>query len=177
MLCEGAFRFWWGWLSTTICSWYALHCYFPNSGLIHFRLLADQLLAIDEHKQLGYSDSVSVILAVERTGSVISTAGLIMSCAFGGLMLSQTLILAQFGFVLCFGVLLDTFLLRTVLVPAVLTLAGPTVAWWPGGGTTAPKAKQHAAAAGATDGVMAGHGSMVNEQQRQRLLNRVAGDV
>jgi RND superfamily putative drug exporter len=38
--------------------------------------------------------------------------------------------LYQFGFALAFGILLDTFLVRGLLVPAIVQLAGPA-SWWP----------------------------------------------
>lgn len=53
-----------------------------------------------------------------------------MAFAFGGLMLSSTMVLCQFGFLLAGSVLFDTFVVRTLLVPAVLVLAGP-VNWYP----------------------------------------------
>jgi putative drug exporter of the RND superfamily len=46
-------------------------------------------------------------------------------------MFSSELVLNEFGFMLCFAVLVDTFIVRTMLVPAILHLAG-NVNWWPG---------------------------------------------
>lgn len=85
---------------------------------------------IVEYRQLGYTNRAAITKGVYRTGSIITGAGLIMAISFGGLMLSQMMVLDSFGFILCFAVLLDTFVVRTLFVPAVLFLAG-NVNWWP----------------------------------------------
>jgi uncharacterized membrane protein YdfJ with MMPL/SSD domain len=53
-----------------------------------------------------------------------------MAVAFSGLFLSEALILNQVAFFLVFAVLLDTFVVRTVLVPILMGVAGKH-AWWP----------------------------------------------
>ena len=65
-----------------------------------------------------------------RTGGVITTAGVIMVLAFGSLLLSTQMLLVQAGFFLSFSVLLDTFVVRSLLVPAIMVLLGP-YHWWP----------------------------------------------
>ena len=54
-----------------------------------------------------------------------------MAVAFSGLMLSSVLILVQFGFILALGVLIDTFIVRAILVPSIMSLLGK-FNWWPG---------------------------------------------
>eukprot|EP00456_Euglypha_rotunda_P063103 TRINITY_DN5327_c0_g2_i3.p1 TRINITY_DN5327_c0_g2~~TRINITY_DN5327_c0_g2_i3.p1 ORF type:complete len:117 (+),score=20.13 TRINITY_DN5327_c0_g2_i3:101-451(+) len=54
-----------------------------------------------------------------------------MFIAFAGLMFSSELALNQYGFFLAFAVLVDTFVVRTLLVPAIMGLAG-AANWWPG---------------------------------------------
>jgi RND superfamily putative drug exporter len=83
-----------------------------------------------EYRKSGYSDRTAIVLAVGQTGGIISAAGLVMALAFGGLMLSSTMTLVEFGFLLAFAVMVDTFVIRTLLVPAILFLAGP-VNWYP----------------------------------------------
>jgi len=73
----------------------------------------------------------AVILALAQTGPVISAAGSIMALAFTGMFFIPNLFLNQTGFVFILGVLVDTFVVRTTLVPAVLSWAG-WLNWWPG---------------------------------------------
>eukprot|EP00466_Bigelowiella_natans_P011557 jgi/Bigna1/89746/estExt_fgenesh1_pg.C_540141 len=70
-------------------------------------------------------------LIIERSEvSIITAAGIIMAIAFGGMLFSTTDTLNQIAWILFSSVLFDTFVVRTVLVPAVLTLAA-RVNWWP----------------------------------------------
>merc|ERR1711964_656580 len=63
-------------------------------------------------------------------GGVISGAGVIMSLAFSGLWFSGKLLLQQFGVLLITSVLFDTFVVRTVLVPALMLIM-QRWNWWP----------------------------------------------
>jgi uncharacterized membrane protein YdfJ with MMPL/SSD domain len=73
------------------------------------------------------------ITGLVKTGAIITAAGLIMTIAFAGLLLSTSALLVQFGFMLCFAVLLDTFVVRTALVPAIMHVAGLfSLNWYPG---------------------------------------------
>lgn len=71
-----------------------------------------------------------VIRTLTSTGGVITAAGLIFAASMGGLMFSSISTVVQGGFVIGVGVLLDTFLVRTITVPAVATLVG-RANWWP----------------------------------------------
>jgi RND superfamily putative drug exporter len=70
-----------------------------------------------------------VIRTVGSTGGVITAAGLIMAASMFGLVFSSLSNVVQGGFVLGTGLLLDTFLVRTVTVPAIAVLVGKTN-WW-----------------------------------------------
>eukprot|EP00929_Paragymnodinium_shiwhaense_P012797 TRINITY_DN120695_c0_g1_i1.p1 TRINITY_DN120695_c0_g1~~TRINITY_DN120695_c0_g1_i1.p1 ORF type:complete len:930 (-),score=118.60 TRINITY_DN120695_c0_g1_i1:83-2872(-) len=85
---------------------------------------------IFEYRRLGFTDREGIVYGVAKTGSIISGAALIMALAFSGLMMSPKLMLQQFGFVLIVSVLLDAFVVRTVLVPALMLSAGDWN-WWP----------------------------------------------
>lgn len=63
-----------------------------------------------------------VLHALMKTGSIISTCGIIMAGSFVTLMSGSLMGMVQMGFALAFGVLLDTFIVRPVLVPAYLIL-------------------------------------------------------
>ena len=79
--------------------------------------------------RLGFHDGVR--LAVGRTGGVISSAGLIPAGTFAALMTLPRRDLFQLGFAVAFGVLLDTFIVRPILVPAIVLLLGRWD-WCPG---------------------------------------------
>lgn len=66
----------------------------------------------------------AIVLALEQTGPVISAAGLIMALAFTGMFLLENIFLNQIGFIFIVGIVVDTFVVRTVLVPAILSWAG-----------------------------------------------------
>lgn len=68
---------------------------------------------------------------VSKTGSVISSAGLILAGTFLVLATLPIQVLVQFGVVTCIGVIIDTFIVRPLLVPAITTVLG-RYAFWPG---------------------------------------------
>jgi putative drug exporter of the RND superfamily len=63
--------------------------------------------------------------ALARSGGVISSAGVILAGTFAVLMTQPIRELFQFGFAMAVGILLDTFLVRAMLVPAIVKLLGP----------------------------------------------------
>ncbi|MCW2652474.1 MAG: putative rane protein MmpL family [Mycobacterium sp.] len=71
-----------------------------------------------------------VIRTVGSTGAVITSAGLIFAASMFGLLFASISMMVQAGFVLGMGILLDTFLVRTVTVPAIAALVG-RANWWP----------------------------------------------
>ena len=71
-----------------------------------------------------------VIKGVTVTGSVITSAGIVLAATFGVLGLLPLVPLAELGFAVAFGVLLDTIIVRSVLVPALVHTIGPKI-WWP----------------------------------------------
>ncbi|MFM9035288.1 MAG: RND family transporter [Mycobacterium sp.] len=71
-----------------------------------------------------------IIRTLSSTGGVITAAGLIFAASMWGLLFSSIGTVVQGGFVIGAGILLDTFLVRTVLVPALATLLG-RANWWP----------------------------------------------
>jgi RND superfamily putative drug exporter len=71
-----------------------------------------------------------VIRTLSSTGGVITAAGLIFAASMWGLLFSSIGTVVQGGFVIGVGILLDTFLVRTVTVPAIAALVG-RASWWP----------------------------------------------
>lgn len=95
--------------------------------------------AREESIRHGTRDGVLRALAV--TGGVITSAGLVLAATFGALTVLPLVILTQLGFLVGFGVLLDTFVVRSLMVPAAVRLIGDRV-WWPSRlakGPTAPE--------------------------------------
>ncbi|CAN5416273.1 sulfolipid-1 RND transporter MmpL8 [soil metagenome] len=73
---------------------------------------------------------LGVIRTVGATGGVITAAGLIFAATMFGLLFSSVSTMVQAGFVVGVGLLLDTFVVRTITVPAMATLVG-RANWWP----------------------------------------------
>jgi len=71
-----------------------------------------------------------VIKGLTVTGGVITSAGIVLAATFGVLGVLPLVFLAQLGFAVAFGVLLDTMIVRTILVPAMVHDIGGKV-WWP----------------------------------------------
>jgi RND superfamily putative drug exporter len=84
--------------------------------------------AREETIKHGTRDGILRALAV--TGGVITSAGIVLAGTFSVLAVLPLVFLTEIGFVVAFGVLLDTFLVRSVLVPALVLETGPKV-WWP----------------------------------------------
>lgn len=72
-----------------------------------------------------------ILRALSTTGGVITSAGLVLAGTFAVLATLPLVMMIQLGFVVAFGVLLDTFLVRAVLVPALTLRFGDTM-WAPG---------------------------------------------
>ena len=68
--------------------------------------------------------------ALARTGPVITSAGLILAGTFSALMTLPLADLVQLGFAVAAGVLIDTFITRTLIVPALVSIVGRW-SWWP----------------------------------------------
>jgi RND superfamily putative drug exporter len=71
-----------------------------------------------------------VIRTVGATGGVITSAGVIFAASMLGLVFGSVATMVQAGFIMGAGLLLDTFLVRTILVPALAVLVGQAN-WWP----------------------------------------------
>jgi RND superfamily putative drug exporter len=70
------------------------------------------------------------VRALSSTGAVITSAGILIAAVFAVLGVLPVVALTQIGVIVCIGVLLDTMVVRTVLVPALVFLTGDRF-WWP----------------------------------------------
>jgi RND superfamily putative drug exporter len=82
----------------------------------------------EESIKIGTREGTLKALAV--TGGVITSAGIVLAATFAALGIIPLVFLAELGFAVAFGVLLDTMLVRSVLVPALTHDIGKKV-WWP----------------------------------------------
>ena len=73
---------------------------------------------------------VGMTKGVTVTGGVITSAGIVLAATFSVLGILPLVFLAELGFAVAFGVLLDTLLVRSILVPALVHSIGPKI-WWP----------------------------------------------
>ncbi|MDN5790612.1 MAG: MMPL family transporter [Micrococcales bacterium] len=71
-----------------------------------------------------------MLRALAATGGVITSAGILLAAVFAVLGVLPLVVLAQIGVIICIGVLLDTMVVRTLLVPAIAIVLGDTF-WWP----------------------------------------------
>jgi RND superfamily putative drug exporter len=85
---------------------------------------------IREERRRGLATSDAVITGLEKTGGVITSAGLILAGTFAALMALELEALFQVGFTVSLGLLVDAFIVRTFLVPSIALLLGERN-WWP----------------------------------------------
>ena len=98
--------------------------------------------AREETPEHGTRDGI--VRAVSATGAVITSAGIVLAAVFCVLGVLPLIVLTQVGIIVGIGILLDTFVVRTVIIPALFTLIGPRIWWpalrephlWAGGGAT-----------------------------------------
>jgi RND superfamily putative drug exporter len=84
--------------------------------------------ARQESREHGTNEGM--LRALTATGGVITSAGILLAAVFLVLGVLPLVVLAQLGTIICVGVLLDTLLVRTVLVPALAWQLGDRF-WWP----------------------------------------------
>jgi len=84
----------------------------------------------DAYRRLGETRA-ALAEGLEETAGIITSAALIMISIFTAFGFTRLTATREFGLGLAFAVLLDATLIRVVLVPAVMVLAGPLNWWWP----------------------------------------------
>jgi RND superfamily putative drug exporter len=81
-------------------------------------------------ESIAHGTREGVLRGLRLTGGIITSAGLVLAATFTALAVIPVLFLAQLAFIVAFGVLLDTFAVRSFLVPALGYDIGRTI-WWP----------------------------------------------
>ncbi|WP_329108716.1 MMPL family transporter [Micromonospora sp. NBC_01699] len=128
--------FQWGWLGSV----FGVHdpgpvlSFLPTILIgILFGLAMDYQLFLVSGMREAYAHGASARVAVRRGlhagRTVVTAAAIIMIAVFGGFIFSHTTMIRSLGFGLAFGVLADAFLVRMLLIPAVMHLLGRS-AWW-----------------------------------------------
>ena len=82
------------------------------------------LTRIREEATKGAPLKEAITTAIERTGGIITAAAVILAGSLGALMISNNLLLKEFGFAFFYSILIDAMIMRTYVVPAVMSLMG-----------------------------------------------------
>ena len=84
---------------------------------------------IKEARASGYSEREAVAVGLEHTGAVVTAAAILLAVAIGVFSTSSISFIQQVGIATAFGVLIDAFVVRTLLVPSLMALLGKWN-WW-----------------------------------------------
>ncbi len=121
-------------VNTTVFGFAATSPSLPLFGFIFLVALGCDynifLMARVREEALGHGTREGTRRGLSATGGVITSAGIILAGTFAVLGVLPLVTLAEIGFVVAFGVLLDTFVVRSVLIPALVMDVGPAW-WWP----------------------------------------------
>jgi putative drug exporter of the RND superfamily len=88
------------------------------------------LISRAREETIQHGSRQGILRALAVTGAVITSAGIVLAGTFSVLAVLPLTFLTELGFVVAFGVLLDTFLVRSILVPAI-ALDMDKKFWWP----------------------------------------------
>ncbi|MEV6162656.1 MMPL family transporter [Streptomyces sp. NPDC052052] len=88
------------------------------------------LMSRVREETLRHGTRQGILRGLIATGGVITSAGVVLAATFAALLVIPLAFLAQVAFIVAFGVLLDTLVVRSLLVPALVRDIGPNV-WWP----------------------------------------------
>jgi RND superfamily putative drug exporter len=126
----------WGGMSTEWLLPIFLFCALMGLGVDYDIFLVSR---IREEVLKGKSDEEAIEHAVKATGTIITLCGAVMASAFGSMMISSSLELKEFGFVLFLAIILDATLMRLVIVPAIMVLMKKYNWWMPFAGQKGQK--------------------------------------
>jgi uncharacterized membrane protein YdfJ with MMPL/SSD domain len=89
------------------------------------------LTRIKEARDSGIEDREAVAVGLQRTGRIVTAASVLLAVALGAFLLSKMIFLKQLGLGAAVAVLVDAFVVRTLLVPALMALLGRWNWWQP----------------------------------------------
>ncbi len=90
------------------------------------------LTRIREERHKGMSSRDAIVEALDWTGGIITALAIIMGSAISMMMISSTMMLREMGFAIAFAIMLDAMVVRTYIVPAMMTILGERAWWAPG---------------------------------------------
>ena len=82
------------------------------------------LTRIREEAAKGQKLNDAIVHAIQQTGGIITAAAIILACSPGALVLSSNMMLREMGFAFAFSILIDALVVRTYIVPAVMSTFG-----------------------------------------------------
>ncbi|MBC7442632.1 MAG: MMPL family transporter [Ramlibacter sp.] len=110
-----------------------------NTNVVLFAFLFLVALGVDyniflttraREERITHGTKEGMVRALSSTGAVITSAGILIAAVFAVLGVLPVVALTQIGVIVCIGVLLDTLVVRTLVVPALVFLTGDRF-WWP----------------------------------------------
>ncbi|MCK8475627.1 MMPL family transporter [Microbacterium aurugineum] len=123
------------WLSRVVFGWESLDLQVPLLSFLFLVALGIDYTIFLVHRARIEAQTVGtrqgMVRAVTATGGVITSAGVVLAAVFAALGLLPLVTLGQIGLIVGIGVLVDTFVVRTLVVPAMFALVGERM-WWPG---------------------------------------------
>ncbi|MEV5070905.1 MMPL family transporter [Microbacterium sp. LMI12-1-1.1] len=123
------------WLGRTLFGWTALDLQVPLLAFLFLVALGVDYTIFLVHRARTEAAAVGtrpgMVNAVAATGGVITSAGIVLAGVFAALGLLPLVTLGQIGLIVGVGVLVDTLVVRTLVVPALFSLVGRRM-WWPG---------------------------------------------
>jgi putative drug exporter of the RND superfamily len=129
------------WLGRTLFGWEALDTPVPLLSFLFLVALGIDFTIFLVHRIRTEVPHVgtrhAVVRGVSTTGAVITSAGIVLAGVFAALGVLPLITLGQLGLIVGLGIVLDTMLVRTLLVPAMIVLLGDRF-WWPGDPHTGP---------------------------------------
>jgi RND superfamily putative drug exporter len=87
------------------------------------------LTRIKEGRDRGLSDDDAIAIGMQRTGSIVTAAAILLAVAMGALATAHVAFLKELGLGTAMAVLIDAFIVRALLVPALMSLLGGAN-WW-----------------------------------------------
>jgi RND superfamily putative drug exporter len=123
------------WLSRVLFGWDALDLQVPLLSFLFLVALGIDYTIFLVHRARAEARTVGtrqgMVRALTATGGVITSAGVVLAAVFAALGLLPLVTLGQIGLIVGIGVLVDTFVVRTLVVPAIFAIVGERM-WWPG---------------------------------------------